>query len=78
MRRPRNKGCVYTGDVGRQMPLIHRVKRGRRVSWMKVTCVGGPLMDKIIQLDKFGDCTTLVFRIGNDVGQYRMSRWHPE
>lgn len=78
MRRLKNQGCVYTGLVGKQMPLVHRIRRGRRVSWMKVKCFGGPLQGKVIQVDKFGDGTTITFKIGSHVGQYRAGKWLPD
>ena len=75
MRRQINRGCVWTGRVGIQRPLIHFIRRGRRVSWMKIKCFGGPLEDKTILLDEFGDGTTIVFRVGEHVGQYRSGKW---
>lgn len=77
MRRLKNTSCVYTGLVGKSMPLVHRLRRGRRVIWMEVKCFGGPLQDQVIRVDKHGDGTTIAFKIGPHVGQYRAGKWCP-
>lgn len=77
MRAKQNRGVVYRGRVGAKMKpkTIRRVPRRRY--FKMVYCKSGPFSGRTLSLDAEGDLSTLVFRLGDQVGRYCGGMWCP-
>ena len=79
MKRQHNTSCIYTGLVGRKMPL-RKPRVSRRIEKKLVTLDGGPLDTSRVRLDSYGGFTTLPIAAmkGFPPGRYVNATWTPD
>lgn len=79
MKRQRNTSCIYTGLVGRKMPL-RKPHVNRRIEKKLVTLDGGPLDTSRVRLDAHGGFNTLPITAmkGFPPGRYINATWTPD
>lgn len=70
----KNRGVIYTGKVGRRMPIRHR-RASRRIIRKQVFLLGGPLHGGKAWIDATSDLCTLPIVCRGQCGRYRDGKW---